>query len=889
MISSSEEMRQAIAEALNRYCFDNIWNETKSEFRNNINPNLLFERSQSGRIFVSDTSMLLPTDKTAYYIYAASAYTLHALWVRIIDQEWISTEDLLNKHSILFHVYDTAGTMIPKAFVYLYKLDNNQGYLVAIDKKAFDACGLKSHQLKEIRFTVYYDSDITNKITVKSVKISAKDPGYVERQKIWDFAASNLSKATIFCNGWETVAKDSGSFDLDQYVDVLIDENIVFSFDVDLTESKNDNVFYSDRDETYKQLIHIPKHLNPLNKVYTHNTLDFYVRKKDKNDQDLIVGKFLHRCAERSVTQVTHNDYGIPMFIMDAYRDYLATQSVTLHIVVRQHDKDNVLVRDKSYIDLLYTQDDDTIIKHLLGKIQENLSFWKASELEKSEYVRMMWDVPDIVTPSNMYNYVEGLGYYRTLSLICKRVIHKRDINGTYNSFTFTKPYLFQAAPVYPVVYKNGIKIPADNVTYKNFNELLHINLINNVNVNKGDTLSVEMFVDGYNKSIRFTPESGTYTISVPFTELIVLKETTKDESWKYYDKTSNKIYEEVELNKGSIVTKLQSDGTTLLLFDQTLYNQTFIIQNKACCNGYSKNIDNNLLNYDPIFLEVKSIVKDAGTDSVPVWYTPHISVYLNGKYLIEGLDFTVQDVYNQYNEFTFKMIIVHNEEYLKSSNNIVEWIISSAEIENEVTGFVVNNQAFDKTQFALYFEEMSMCHIDGILEPDVIDKGSYLAIPDNGKHRQGAPFEIHTCVPHIAKEYLNEFHENDDIERIKIISEYLYGAREELTGIIVLDHSHRIYSSYVAMIIRDVWNGTLVGISFDPDVSKMISQLAPYYNYIYKTDIVVQAKYDIEFVDANPTYSNLPVLGPDVYKALTHFIKYVMPEDHVTSGEIYY
>lgn len=68
-----------------------------------------------------------------------------------------------------------------------------------------------------------------------------------------------------------------------------------------------------------------------------------------------------------------------------------------------------------------------------------------------------------------------------------------------------------------------------------------------------------------------------------------------------------------------------------------------------------------------------------------------------------------------------------------------------------------------------------------------------------------------------------------------------------------------------------------------------MISQLAPYYNYIYKTDIVVQAKYNIEFVDANPTYSNLPVLGPDVYKALTHFIKYVMPEDHVTSGEIYY
>ena len=46
-------MRQAIAEALNRYCFDNIWNETKSEFRNNINPNLLFERSHSGRIFIS--------------------------------------------------------------------------------------------------------------------------------------------------------------------------------------------------------------------------------------------------------------------------------------------------------------------------------------------------------------------------------------------------------------------------------------------------------------------------------------------------------------------------------------------------------------------------------------------------------------------------------------------------------------------------------------------------------------------------------------------------------------------------------------------------------------------------------------------------------------------
>ena len=94
-----------------------------------------------------------------------------------------------------------------------------------------------------------------------------------------------------------------------------------------------------------------------LNKIITHNTCDFWIRRRLSKEP---YGKYLHRVkldnsSRDTVTQVTHNDMSIPLYVLDAYRDYLEVEELTVHLVGRIHDKDNVLIRDASFIDLLYT------------------------------------------------------------------------------------------------------------------------------------------------------------------------------------------------------------------------------------------------------------------------------------------------------------------------------------------------------------------------------------------------------------------------------------------------------------------------------------------------------------------------------------------------------
>lgn len=238
---------------------------------------------------------------------------------------------------------------------------------------------------------------------------------------------------SVYVDGYEVVPNDIGKFTLGSYVDIVHDANIIIGFNVGITNVENDYAFYSDEDKVYKQLVHIPKRLNPDNKVITHNTCDIYVRNSSGK------GLYLHRCADRSVTQVTHNDFAIPTYILDDYRDYLQDQNISLHVVCRQHDKNNVLIRDKSYIDLLYSHDDTTILEFLSGKIHPELPFWRAVNLEKSMYVKMMMAINRNIKTDELWSYVEGLGYYHVLAMLCRRVLTATVIDWFADALNFKK------------------------------------------------------------------------------------------------------------------------------------------------------------------------------------------------------------------------------------------------------------------------------------------------------------------------------------------------------------------------------------------------------------------------------------------------------------------
>lgn len=888
MSESTENLELIIANALNLYCFQNIWNEPTSEFRNNIIPDMLSENSGSGNIYLNSYPVPLPTTTEPYYVYMLSATTMYGVNNKLLDSKWISTEDLCNKHDILIHTYHLSGRMFHKGYTYIYPLPDRSGYLLAISK-AMSSRIATHEEMVDIRVTVYYDSDITNKLTIKSYFTPRLDEDYTARQEIIDYlqtCTDGNDHLTVFVDGYETYLKGISTITTNSYIDIIHDENAVFAFDVDITLDKYNIGFYSEKDKLYKHLVHIPKELNPDNNVYTHNTMDIFVRSKLK-DGSKGKGLYLHRCADRSVSQVTHNDIAIPIFMLDAYRDHLENQDITLHVIVRKHDKDNVLVRDKSYIDLLYTLDDDTIVNHLLGKISSKLDFWKASNLEQSVYINMMFDVPNIITASNMFTYVEGLGYYHTLSLLCERVRHTVLTDWFKGALSFSKPYLYQNTTIYPVVYLNGYKVNHEHILKSNDDpQSVTVGFDDSVVYRVGDIMSVEMYLDGHNTIYSINIDSDNNTIEIPYTDFILLEEINNSYIIKGFNRSSTYSYEEFTNYIGNIVISEGSyPGFTKLLFGPSLYGKTFIIQNKTCVYHWSKNIDDLLQSGNIIVGDIHNNTVGT-THEVPIWFTPHTLVYLNGKHLIEGLDYTIQESRDYDRRLSLKQIVVQNFQYMKTEGNILEWISTAAEVENSIHNFIVNNKAWDNSNLALLFDNMTMMHIDGRLEPNVINKGNYIQIPE-GKYREGAPFETLTAVPNIIKNFLNKYHPNDDTERIEVLNEYFYGHKPPYPDKIILTDQHKCYSIYVAAIISDVVNDVFT-VSFDPDTERMLTQLTQY-QYIANADLVQQDIYNLEYVDVFPHYRNFEIEDPEKYRAIQALLALLMPEDKYTSGTIYY
>lgn len=896
---SNISIEQTISQALNTFIFQNIWNESPSEFRTNIIPNMYNKQSVNGSIRLFGKTIFLPTNKDPYFVFLLTPKSTHGLTNKTLPSEtWIDTEELCNKYDILFHFYHISGKMLSKKYVYLYSLPYQNGYIVAVNKIMFNyhlnvsdlwmdnvETGTKESAM---RATIYYDSDLVNKITVASYKIPFKDSAYKDRQAIVDFLqAHDQSKITLFKDGYQFKLINRSSIPDNCYVDLIYDENIVFTYDVDLTDQNVNYTFLSEKDETYKQIIHTPKEYNPNNEIYTHNTMEIYV--VDKNNSDK--GLYLHRCAENSVTQITHNDIAIPTYILNAYRDSLETQDIKLHITVRKHNKDNVLIRDKSYIDMLYSLDDNTILQHLAGRINEDLYFWKASELEKSKYVECMFDVLNMVTPENLFDYVEGLGYYHVLALLTKRVLHTKISDAYRGSLNYPKPYLYQNHNVYPLVYLNGKKINNSYIEYSNLDPSYITINTSKIGTKIDDIVSVEMLINDSNKCYKIEVSEDNRVISVPYSDFTLIEEKKTTGKISGIEYTSNNYYLEFTEYTNNILIEEDSDltGFTKIFFNKTMYGKTILIQPKRSVYRFVKNLDEDIKENKPLVANVETyIYNDENYHLVPIWYTPSYRVYLNGKYLVEGIDYKVESFYTHDGYLSFKQLLIYNYEYMKEKGNILEWFATSAEIENDTNGFAIDDKLYSKDELSLLFENISTVHVDGLLETGAISKGNYISIPSD-TYREGAVFGIATSVPSIMKEYLDKYHPNDDLDRLKVIIDYFYGKTPEEPEVIVIENSHKLYSIYTSTIIYHILSGKLE-ISYDPDIARIVSQFKDY-EHIRNLDITLDkdSAVNTKFCDIYPHYKELTVDNVETYRTIQTYLDYILNEDNYSNSSIVY
>lgn len=871
--------KKAICYALNKYIFQNIWNMSASESRVNIKPFLVNNsRSCTGYCLIGNHSLPLPNFTEAFYVYRFTYENSHGA-LNLTRNKWYDTVELCNDNDILVHTYTNNGLTFSKKNCYVYVEENSNAINLAISKRAVNRI---SPNNKNIYVTLYVDSDEVGEVTIYSYdggnsnQITHRLDRATKEDKLYE------DRHVIYIDGYyysPSVAR--AKFSSDSLVDVIIDKDIIGAFDVPVVEDPH--TFHSDRDNLYKEIVHIPKEMNPENYVITFNTCTMYVQ------DDSEKGTYLHYTSDKTTCQLTHNDLSVPTHIINAHKDYLDTTTVSLHVKVRRHSKNNRLLRNSNYVDLLYvTQDDDQIIKHLEGTIDETLHFWKASELEKHPYTKMMFEVPKVITEENMDLYIDALGYYHVVSLLSHRVFTTTVTDKTTRTLSYPKPYIWSNREIYPVIYVKGLKIPNDYVKYINTpDNRISIKLHDDVVINTGDKITVYMFPKGNDTVEYFSPNMDQPSIVLNNDDLSMYLEVNHSiDINSMYDST-NIAYKEVSLDDydGIISVMDNGDGTSTYTFGSSLFGDTFVFMYDTYTKEFKKDLSDDIDQTKNFIVDLYHYLDNEDT-YIPLLNIKDMCVYLNGKYLVEGIDYKYVQVDAFDGSITKTQVCVQNMSYAKDEGtNIIEVIASTIKTIDADYGFVLSDMASEDIDVDLWFDGLSTLHINGKYEPDVTCTGVGMLLPKD-KYPDGSIFELKTAMPVVVKELLHPHDGTKDISYIEAIEAYLNKHLVPKDQDVILKGSHRIMSSYTNFLINGILNDE-IHISYDPDINRIQSQLDRF-SYLRQYDnIFNEDSINLRFVDIYPTYRDLTVADPQKAKVIYMLTELILPEDPYTSGVV--
>lgn len=886
MTLSKQDRNTACCNMLNAYLFDHVWNEPFSEYRINIQPQLIKPTSKVGSFSVVDGNIPLPTEEDSYYIWAISSEDFN-VGLNLPSLTWFSLADVCNSYNTLIHMYGINGAIFHHGTTFImYNGSRNFIYIAA--KKHMVQKTIPFPPTQDVFLTVYYDSDRVNPVRICSV-YTTKMSELNDLQLQVDTFLAQLKKEdqlSVYVDGVDvTDINHLPMVDNLTYYDFIIDENILFSFEIDLVSKNQDPVFLSERDKTWKQIIHIPRELNPDNKIITHNTCDFTVYRKYGKRH----GYYLHRASyNRTVSQVTHNDMAIPLFILDAYRDYLQTQEIKIKGVVRIHEKDNILIRDANYIDLLYSEyhSDDRIVEILASKGPEQIPWWKASHLEQSRYVDMMFDTPNLVSDENITDYVKALGFYQVVNILCKRIMDITISDAYTGSLTYNLPVLYTGMQVIPILYLNGKPVQRQYYDYtcNTVDNTITIVVSKQLYTKIGDKLTIVLFVDGDSKTISFTPTESNLSVDVPFDDAIIYLKKINPNPIKGVNIVTQESY--IKCLPGSnIFIKQQTEEGSKFIFNGEYVGSEFLIQSAYCSYLQSHNLKQYTETGATLAIPASTNIFGYKDKFSPIFEYRNVSAFLNGNYLIRNVDYFINEVRDKEDNFAFSEVVIQTMDYFnEDGDDVLDILFNVAEIEDLSWGFSIRNRLQDETPVNLYFPNVSVVHVDGSLVRDLEYRGIYILL-HNQPELNGGKFEIQTSVPKLVRDFILEHATNEDYERIKILNEYFYPFITVDVDFLVLEDKHRMYSAWMNTFIHDALTGKF-GLALDPDDNRMEQQLQQY-DFLKQQDLIFKGL-DQRFIDFYPQYVNYEVT-PEMKLIIDRLISRFMPKNIDPTEEVVY
>lgn len=786
----------------------------------------------------------LPTKDRRYHVFQVgqahpSVLGLLPRFPNWTKASWKKFSDTVEKLPLFCDLYTDSGVHLALHRAY-YMYTDDRALIFAIDLTGKSPIDYQRDQIYLRLYTnAFFESNqgnsLVNKTQTNGLTVQRSSDILTIQMQILQHR-SRPGQVFCFVNGHLVDEINFFTAKVGDVVEYIYDASVKRVVDLKVDSLKT---FTSTLDSSYKYLLHYPKTVEEI--IDYLDDIDVYVLKKDGLKYK---GQYLHRNKEDALRMVTHRDYSVPVdtfeHIARSLSSLTSSQPLDLRdfyirLYIRNSGLKRPLVYDHQRIFELYKLNDSDVLQAMVG-VDAVIPEWTAAQLEHSAYTELMrtpYTSIDIDLIERAYGYnaiTKVIGETPTktrlfngvqvvelpVGLYEKSTIYEHDASGNLINY-----YHHTLGTVY---------------TTRNSNT----RMIEGVSGLGSDTPSVI-----YGQDQITLPSIYSYRVYMCY-----LVDGLPNNDWR--DITGSDLY---HIDDQTLIwNNLESDQYLMIRTDERFL--AYSLELNAVAGTY-------------YFDLTEKVEEQYQVMTVPMG---DLDIWLNGKALIQGLDYTVQ----------FPRVVIFNKAYLKQPAGS-----SSQRIDIRFTGFCDQNLKMRQPEDYGFIEH-------GVLSNDSEfdirdDKVLRITVRGELKHRSDLKFsEDHTGVsvvdalngaPYQIKDVIVPLRTltQDETYRLRARSEDLDQRIEdymtlkypqpERDAVSAISNRHLLYSPFFSHIVSDLASGQINKSQIERvlDENDILEICAPY-EYLLETDPLNEnLELDQRYVVIHPTQLNAAV-GLDLH-----------------------
>lgn len=787
-----------------QHAIKNVWCNPNQDNQHIISPCRL--SSQTGvlnycTVMMHDIS--LPTIAERYHIFQIGQ--IHPLLLGLFtppvgytQPTWTNVSTAMNNRRLIVDIYTDTGIQIPRFEVY-YLYTRNRDLIIAIKENKRIPIQYGSDTIYIRVYTNAYFNSLRDDPSIESIYTTGmtvrSTNDILSIQAMYSDYSTRHGLTTAYVNGYLVNGLSLLTVHLNDTVELVYDSSVMRVVTFTISDL---NVFDSILDAKRKYLLHYPA--DDIHEIEYHDDMDIYILDPYRPGQ--YYGVYYHKNVMDACRMVTHRDYSITVpYVVNmasqlqshAGDRILDQRSLQVRLHIRHSGYNRPLIYENTRIHELYKLPDASIVSAMTG-IDSTIDMWRAEHLEMSDYTTVMRSWSQQIDRALVQS---AYGYNAISKLI-----------GDTPSITYDYSNVKQITVHY------GLQLSSTAYEYDSNGILLGVHphiegyLYDASDIN---THYVEMIsgIGSHTPDVRFgsdnipLPANANYRVYLSHTDT----NGVSDDVWR--DITDTDYY--------------TVENDTLIWRHQD-YNQLLMVRSDdtfLAYDVYITPVDGNI--YFPI-----TEMEDRGDGlkhhelHVPMG---ELDVFLNGRSLIEGLDYIVNH----------PMIVIRNKEYLTDDPNTTpQWIhvrytgFCDSNLNRSLmgdVGYIVHGVLSNNDRYDIRDDKVLRIVVDGRLKSreDVVfsEFHSGVSILDTAN---GRPYQIRDIVVPLRNVINGNTYtmRSESMAIDQAVSGYMTSKLPQppRDAPSAIPHRYIIYSPFLAIILNDLASGAISMESIQANLS---------------------------------------------------------------------